>query len=275
MSGNKSKTDVDLVQLKKQFKDIIYGFLDTCIPLGIKDNYLYFLSASSQLYGFDIKKNAFFEPNSTKKYDLINECIDIYFTDAIKKSLEEKIAVKFEDLVELLLRFNYREKHIGKKFFFCSSQNTIFVWNMVTSKWEVGEVEKLKYLFSNNEILQDQTKVYKSTKVTSFEDLGIDMDDLEEISQRFKDHSIHYYHTRKNKIYSLNYLKNYWYIPDEDLQKKIMAFVEKDKKLSKIDNIDIDSNDEDEDEDEEDKKSDSEIVKDNNHEKLKKHHNKH
>jgi len=254
--SDKIKPEVDLVQLKKQFKDTIYGFLDTCIPLGVKENYLYFLSPSSQLYGFDMKKNAFFEPNSSNKYVLINECIDIYFTDSIKKSLEEKTGVKFDELIELLLRFNYREKYIGKKFFFCPSQNTIYVWNMVTSKWEVGEIDKLKYLFSNNDILQDQTKVYKSTKVTSFEDLGIEMEDLEEISERFKDNSIHYFHLKKHKIYSLNYLKNYWYIPEEEIQKKIMMFVNTDTKKNKI-SIDTDSESESD--------SDSELK----HEKLK------
>jgi len=222
--NNKS---VDLVQLKKTFKETIYGFIDTCIPLRTEDDYLYFLSSSNQLYGFDTKKNCFFEPSSTNKYSLINECIDLYFNDIIKTSLEQKVNVKFDDLSELILRFNYKEKHIGKKFFYCRSNNAIYVWNMINSKWESGEVDKLRYLFSNNDILQDNTKIYKSTRVTSFEDLDIEMDDLEEVSARFKDGSIHYLHKVQNKIYSLNFLKNYWYIPEEQIQKQILAYIKK------------------------------------------------
>jgi hypothetical protein len=214
-------------ELKKTFKDTIYGFFDTCIPLGEKDNSLYFLSLSGQLYGFDKKNKSFFEPNSTNKYILINNCINIYFTKEIKKSLEETVGINFDDLVELILRATYKEKHIGKKFFYSREKNIIFVWNMVTTKWETAEIDKLKHFFSNNEILQDDTKVYKSSKVTSFEDLEIDMDDLEEISARFRDSSIHYYHKDQNKIYSLNYIKNYWYIPEENLQKSILSYVAK------------------------------------------------
>jgi hypothetical protein len=98
---------------------------------------------------------------------------------------------------------------------------------MINSKWESGEVDKLRYLFSNNDILQDNTKIYKSTRVTSFEDLDIEMDDLEEVSARFKDGSIHYLHKVQNKIYSLNFLKNYWYIPEEQIQKQILAYIKK------------------------------------------------
>lgn len=225
--SNSKDEKIDLSELKKIYKDNVYGFLDACMPLSFKDNTLYFLSANGQLYGFDTKKTSFFEPNSTNKYTLINNCINNYFTDTIKKSLEEKAGVKFDELDELILRFNNREKHIGKKFFFCKSQNTIFIWNMVTSKWESADVDKMKHLFSNNEILHDQTKVYKSTKVTSFEDLQIDMDDLEQITARFRDCSIHYLHKDQNKIYSLNYVKGFWYIPEESIQKQILAYVAK------------------------------------------------
>jgi hypothetical protein len=222
-----TQNTVDLVQLKKTFKDTIYGFIDTCIPLRIEDNYLYFMSPSNQLYGFDTKKNSFFEPSSSNKYSLVNDCINMYFTDTIKKSLEEKVHINFNDLNELILRYNYKEKHIGKKFFYSKSNNTIYVWNMINSKWESGEIDTLRYLFSNNEILQDNSKIYKSARVTSFEDLDIDMDDLEEVSARFRDGSIHYLHKTQNKVYSLNIMKNYWYIPDETIQKQIKTYVKK------------------------------------------------
>lgn len=225
---SESSQNDELSRLKSQFKDTIYSFIDTCIPLGTTDNHMHFLSMNGQLYGFDLKKNTFFEPNTSIKYSLINNCINMYFTDKIKHTLEEKVGVKFEDMVELLLRFNYKEKHIGKKFFFCKTHNIIYIWSMMNSeKWETADVDTFKYLFSNNDILQDETKVYKSTKVTSFEDLGIDMDDLEEISARFKDGSIHYKHKTTNKIYSLNILKNFWYVPNEDISRRIMAYMNK------------------------------------------------
>ena len=101
-------------ELKKEFKDAIL-FMDSCIPLGTIENYVHFISVSGQLYGFDTKKQVFFEPNSNKKFSLIDEYINVYFTDNMKQSLEERIGVKFDELVELKLRGNYKEKHIGKK----------------------------------------------------------------------------------------------------------------------------------------------------------------
>jgi hypothetical protein len=222
----------NLEDIKQAFKDTVYSFLDNCVPLCQgTDKCIYFLSPVGQLYGFDTRKNAFFEPNSNSKYSLINNSIDLYFTDQIKKSLEDKVDVKFDDLLELTLRFNYKEKHIGKKFFYSEKHRVIYVWSMMTSKWETGEVDTLKHLFSNNDMLLDENKVYKSNKMTTFEDLGVDMDDLEEVSARFRDGSIHYLHTEQNKIYSLNYLKNFWYIPDEAVQKQILGYIAKKTKL--------------------------------------------
>lgn len=217
-----------LATLKKTFRESLDKFVDSCIPLQMKENCLYFLSDSSQLYGFDIAKNLLFEPSSVNKFNLINGSLETYFTDEVKRTLEEKAKLKFEDLVELIVKMNYREKHIGRKFYFQRSEKRIYVWSMVSTKWEkLDDVDSLRHIFSNNDILTDQNNVRKSTKAKSLDDLGIDYNDLEEISLRFKDASIHYYHRKSNRIYSLNIASNLWYVPVDSVQRQLLAHVKK------------------------------------------------
>jgi len=226
----------DIENLRKIFNETLNGFLNKCIPLENSDSIIYFLSGTSQLYGFDRKKNSFFEPNSINKFKLVAKCIDSYFTDQVKLSFEKEMMVNFDSLKELFLKVNYREKYIGKKFFYDSDKNVIYVWNMVNSKWElIDDINKFKYIFSNTDDLQDNTKVFKSNKVSSFEDLGIDFEDLKEIQARFRDNSIHYLHKIKNKIYSLSIIGNFWYIPDELIQKKILKYVAEQDTISDSD----------------------------------------
>ena len=88
----------------------------------IVENYIYFISESNQLYGFDTSKNILFEPSSVNKFNLVNSSMETYFTDDIKKMLEDKAKLKFNDLTELTLKINYREKYIGRKFFFSKAE---------------------------------------------------------------------------------------------------------------------------------------------------------
>ena len=223
-------------QLKKTFKEAIDKFIDTSIPLSVKDNFIYFITESNQLYGFDISKNILFEPTSVNKVNLINGSMEIYFTDDVKKSLEDKAKIKFSDLVELSLKTNYREKYIGRKFFFSNTEQRIFVWSLTSTKWERSDVDALRHIFANNEILIDSSTIKKSEKAKSLEDLGIEFNDLEEISLRFKDASIHYYHTKLNKVYSLNIALNLWYIPSDTVQKQLLAHVKLENKYDKLEN---------------------------------------
>lgn len=223
-------------QLKDIFKEKLIKFIDNCIPLSSKENYIYFFSESNQLYGFDTNKNILFEPSSVNKFNLIDDSMQIYFTDNVKKALEEKAKIKFSDLIELSLKINYREKYIGKKFFFSKTEKRIYIWSIVNSKWEKSDIDTIRHIFSNNEILTDFTTVKKSEKARSLDDLGIDFNDLEEISLRFRDASIHYYHRKLNKIYSLNIASNIWYIPIDSVQKHLLSHVKKNSD-SKVEDV--------------------------------------
>jgi len=120
------------------------------------------------------------------------------------------VKLKFHDLIELTLKMNYREKYIDKKFFYHKSDKKIYLWSMVNNKWEKSDVETLRHIFSNNDIFTDINLIKKSEKAKSLDDLGIDFNDLEEISLRFRDASIHYFHQKLNRIYSLNIATNLW-----------------------------------------------------------------
>lgn len=231
--NHSDETDINnkpsVESLRKDFKETMNTFLDACIPLGSIENYLHFMSTSGQLYGFDTKRNIIFEPNASNKYKLIDEYIDVYFTNDIKKSLEERIGLQFSDLVELLLRPNQKEKHIGKKFFYSKSHNQIYIWSMTTSKWEKSDVEQIKYYFKNSEVFETNAKPIRSMpvgSVESFDDFGIEFEELQEINERFRDASIHYLHPKTNKIYSMNIIKNYWYIPEETVQRQILSRIQ-------------------------------------------------
>ncbi len=137
------------------------------------------------------------------------------------------VGVKFSDLIIMDLRKNYHEKHVGKKFYYSKSKNSIFVWNITTAKWEIEEdASKLKYLFINNDIIQhEQNKMFVSSKGMSFSELGIDASELEEIDLRFRDGCVHYIHKTTNKIFSCNNFQNYWFIPSDMIQSKIFEHI--------------------------------------------------
>jgi hypothetical protein len=216
-----------LNHLKETFKETLNKFIDNCIPLSLKENYIYFISESNQLYGFDMSKNILFEPSSVNKFNLISNSMDAYFTDDVKSVLEEKTKLKFADLTELTLKVNYREKYIGRKFFFLKNEGKIYIWSMVNGKWEKSDVDTLRHIFSNNDILIEPSSIKKSDKAKSLDDLGIDFHDLDEISLRFKDASIHYFHRKLNKVYSLNIALNLWYIPTDSVQKQLLSHVKR------------------------------------------------
>lgn len=238
---------MDKNELTDIFTSSFKSFIDNCIPLSKNDNIVYFMSKSNQMYGLDTSKQSLFEPNSSNKYKIINSCIDLYFNDDVKKSFETKTGVKFNDLTELLLKFNYREKNIGKKFFYSNKERKIFVWSLINHKWEIGDDDELVYLFTNSNIIKKSVdklsdsnlisnKENKTTK-NSLEDLGANFEDMEEVPKRFKDASIHYYNNKDKKIYSLNIISGSWYIPDETIQKQILVHVIKSQNSSTDKNL--------------------------------------
>ncbi|AYV83995.1 MAG: hypothetical protein Hyperionvirus15_33 [Hyperionvirus sp.] len=218
----------EFIKLKQTFKEHIDKFVESCIPLTVKDSCIYFLSESSQLYGFDFGKNILFEPSSNNKFNMVGAVMETFFNEEVKKSLEERGKLRFDELVELSVKINYREKYIGRKFFWYKAEKKIYVWSMVTGKWEKSDVDSLRYVFANNEILTDPGIVKKSEKAKSLEDLGVDFADLDEIPHRFKDASLHYYHKKLGKVYSLNVPQNGWYVPGDAMQKQILVHVKGD-----------------------------------------------
>lgn len=224
-------------QLKKIFKTTMDKFVNSCIPLSSHENFIYFISESYQLHGFDQSKNVLFEPSSVNKLNLINDSMKTYFTDEIKKILEDSVKLKFGDLVELNLKINCREKYIGRKFFFHKNGKMIYIWSLVNGKWEKSDIDTLRHIFSNNEILTDPSIIKKSEKAKSLDELGIEFHDLEEIKLRFRDASIHYYHRKLNRIYSLNIASNIWYVPTDTIQKQLLSRVKEQNNDEKEDNV--------------------------------------
>jgi hypothetical protein len=230
MSGKDSKTQEQVlsqIQMKEIFYPTITTFVTESVPLSVDNEYLYFLTKSGQLYGFDNKRQLLFEPNDTKKFSLFESSFDLYFTEENKESLHKMAGVNFSDLNNLVLRKNYHEKYVGKKFYYSKAKNSVYVWDITTSKWEIGNTTKLRHLFSNNDIIQKDGEsigenVFVSSKGMSFADLKINESDLEEIDLRFKDGCVHYIHKVQNKIYSCNNFQNYWFIPSEAIQTQIM-----------------------------------------------------
>jgi hypothetical protein len=209
--------------IKKNFNDVFNRFINQSIPLKEEDNIIYFMSQTNQLYGLDIKNQSIFEPNSSNKYKIINSSIKVYFNDEVKKMLENKVNVKFDELEELILKFNYREKNIGKKFYYSEKERQIFVWSLVNNKWELGDND-LVYLFKNSDIIKEISNNNSNNIIVkkTLDELGGKIEDMEEITKRFKDNSIHYYNKKDNKIYSLNILTGSWYNPNDNIQKQII-----------------------------------------------------
>jgi hypothetical protein len=216
--------------LNETFKTCFSKFFNDCMPLCSEGKFVYFMSSSNQIYGFDIDKNILFEPNTTNKSNLLDQSIKIHFSESDVSNFESLSKLKFTDLVELIIKPNYKEKYLGRKYFF-AKPDTIFIWTLVSKKWEKSDVDALRHIFKNSEIFIEYT-ARVSEKTKSLEELGIEYNDLEEIGLRFKDASIHYFHNKLNKIYSLNMATNNWYTPSANFQKQLLEHMESKKSES-------------------------------------------
>jgi hypothetical protein len=222
-------------EIRTAFRADMHRFVDDSMAIGMRtekgDTEYYFMSPTGQLYAYETKKRLFFEPTGTKKIEIMNDALKLFFTDDVKTACKEKSGVEFKQLVELKLRKSYQEKHIGRKFFYHEQRHVVLVWSLTGNKWEEGECDKLKYLFSNNDIITDkEERMVTPTKVSSFAEFGIDMDDLEELKVRYKDDSIHYHHSDQEKIYSLNIKTGVWYIPVDTVQARILQHIKDETK---------------------------------------------
>jgi len=210
--------------LKKNLLDNINDFIDSCLPLKTltDDNTLYFLSKTYDLYGFDCKKKLIFEPNSITKYNLVIDNMKLYFNDEAKNKIKNDFDIEFNTLLELVLKINYRDKHLGKKFFYSPSNNKIYIWSLISNDWKSEDLH-LRYLFSNPEVFSEKENItVNNIQYKSLNDFNIIFEDLEEISKRMKDSSIHYLHKKQNEIYSLNIKTGSWYKPDINTKNQLL-----------------------------------------------------
>ncbi len=221
---------MSIEELKSEFKSLMDIFVNNCIMINkdhIKNDIYdyYFINQAGNVYGFDSRKQLFFEPTGDKKHTVVTEGIKLYFTDVEKQVFEEKTGLPFNTLEELILRKQYKEKHIGIKYFYSEKRNNIYIWKLLGNKWEEGDCNSLRYLFSNSDLMPEMLErvvTSKIIKVDNFEDLGIQMSDLIEIQTRYRDASIHFYHKVQQKIYSSDFSKTKWYILPQVTQDQIL-----------------------------------------------------
>lgn len=239
---------MNVEELKKNFNETLMNFIEKCIPLDIGEHEIYFISnqklgttEKSQLYGFDKRRNIIFEPIAANKNKLINKSMELYFTDDVKKNLENKVGINFTDLCELTLKNNYLDKYVAKKFFYHCGRHVIYVWNMIHNEWEVtDEVETFRHLFVNSSDIPNDIISFSSNKSTNYtlDSLGVKFDDLDELSYRAKDGCIHYINKKTQKMYTLNLIKNQWYLTPEIYIKNIKSNMKNNSiKINNIDTI--------------------------------------
>ena len=222
-------------ELKKQFNDILSGFIGKCIPLTISSKELYFLSPKNMLFGFDIKQQSFFEPNSNEKFKIINQAVNDSFNQTNINSFNVLYNHSFSELVELKIRQNGQNKYTGLKAFYSKERNIIYVWNFFDNKWSTQDANSNRQYFSNNEIIPNelhetpvQQLKHKPTYdyYETLEDLHITDNDLVKIPNiRLGDASTHYKCNKLNCIVSYNFVNKYWYIYDKDTQSQILLLV--------------------------------------------------
>jgi hypothetical protein len=219
--------------LRKQFNDIMTGFIEKCIPLTISNKELYFLSPKNTLFGFDVKQQSFFEPNSNEKFKIINQVVNDSFNQINVQSFNVLYNHLFSELVELKVRQNGQNKYIGLKAFYSRERDIIYVWNFFDNKWSTQDAKSNRQYFSNNEIIPNeiheslnQQPKHKSTYeyYETLEDLHITDNDLVKIPNiRLSDASTHYKCDKLNCVVSYNFVNKYWYIYDNETQKKILT----------------------------------------------------
>jgi len=205
------------------------NFIDKCIPLSIDDKFSYFVSETGEFYGYEVEKNILFEPNSTTKNKILKQCFEKQFDDSVKHQLETLAHLRFSDLIELNIKLNYKDKYLGRIFFYYKKTSMIYGWSLLTKTWEKKHSDEMRSIFSNTELFLDNMdsndNARKSEKARTLHDMGIDFNDLEEISIRLRDGSIHYYHPALNRIVSMNMFDSRWYSPSPNVQSMLLKHV--------------------------------------------------
>ena len=202
-------------ELKKQFNETMTHFLGKCIPLTITNKELYFLSPKNTLFGFDVKQQSFFEPNSNEKFKIINQAVNDSFNQTNIQSFNTIYTHSFTELTELKIRQNGQNKYTGLKAFYSKERDIIYVWNFFDNKWSTQDAKNNRQYFSNNEIIPNEihdTSVQQSKHKPTYdyyetlEDLHITENDLVKIPNiRLGDASTHYKCDKLNCFVSYNF----------------------------------------------------------------------
>ena len=184
--------------------DKLTSFISTCIILSDTDKSLHFMTLQGQIYGLDMERQMLFEPTSVNKFNILKNKITESFTDKHKLDLETEQNLQFDELISLEIKSNHREKHLGKLFFYSKQKSCVYAWSLTTGKWQCLDIDTVRSLFANNYVMLDDAPVKKSVTAQTLDELGVNFDDLEEISLKFKDCTNHYYHPKLGKVFSLN-----------------------------------------------------------------------
>lgn len=219
----------DINLLKEKFTKTFSNFIENCHPLHINEKNMYFYTKNGQVFGYDIDKNDMYEPTYASKYKIIDEYIKSFYDILLVESFQSTANKKLDAMVPLEVRYAYKEKYCGRRFFYDKSRNCIYVWDLMTRKWETSdEVNKLRYMFSNSEIIEEENKNVKVVTNKSLSDFNVEYEDLVEIPVRLNDMSIHYFYPKKKTVYSC-YRGNSWktYNDDDSLKNIVRLISEK------------------------------------------------
>jgi hypothetical protein len=226
-------------------------------PLKMTESEIFFMTSKGKVIAFDRIRENFFEPNLNVRYTLVDNMIGQYIDQTVKANLTEKFGTHFENLTELTVKANYKEKYFAKKFFYSKTNKRVYTFDFIKKVWLSDEQSILRQYFNNNDIIDDEDESASSKpkdslgadKYRSLEELDIHENELQELDIRFRDASVHYYHKKRNCIYSRSFAGNYWYIPPSNIQTQLLHYVDKldesDDNISdtEIDGIDQEAND--------------------------------
>lgn len=218
---------------KTQLQNIMTKYFEKCIPLSSSTKEMFFLSPTYCVIGFDIKHGNFFEPNSALRFSLVRDATVLAFNEKVINSFQTIFQHSFSELEELKVKMGAHNKYLGIRAFYSKERNTIYVWNMFSSKWETQNALINRQYFSNCEIIptepepaQTQEEPKQKEKIKYYEnleDLDLDKSELTKLANaKFRDGSTHYFCKKLDSVVSYNFVRDYWYIPGKKEQEQIL-----------------------------------------------------
>lgn len=216
---------------KTQLQNTMAKYFEKCMPLTFSTKEIFFLSPTYNVIGFDIKRGNFFEPNSMMRFSLIKDAAVLAFDEKVINSFQTLYQHNFLELEELKVKMGAHNKYLGIMAFYSKERNTIYAWNMFSSKWEIQNALINRQYFSNCEIIptepepaqvQEEPK-QKIKYYENLEDLDLDKSELTKlVNAKFRDGSTHYFCKKLDSVVSYNFVRDYWYIPGKKEQELIL-----------------------------------------------------